>query len=102
MRQRVQPALRFGQSHEAQQLKHARAARRPIETRMHLQNFAHLLFNIVQRVQRGHGLLEHHAHAVAADGTHHIFRGVNNVRALELNAAFGVTRARIRQQAHDR
>ena len=57
-----------------------------------------LLADRLDRVERRHRLLEHHADVVAAQRAHLVFGGAENVDAVEADAA-GSAR-RIRQQAH--
>ena len=59
--------LRLAHADLEQKLEHALAGARFIHVAMQLQYLAHLLLDGVQRVERGHRLLEDHGDAVAAD-----------------------------------
>ena len=57
----AEPLLRLGEADQAQQLERARARRAAVEALVQEQHLADLLLDRVQRVQRGHRLLEDHA-----------------------------------------
>ena len=68
MRIGVEPALRLGNADLLQQLDDARARRaRRCRPLVQEQRLGDLLLDRVQRIERGHRLLEHHGDAVAAD-----------------------------------
>ncbi|RMV93094.1 hypothetical protein ALP01_200415 [Pseudomonas caricapapayae] len=53
------------------------------------ENFANLFFNRVQRVQRTHGLLKNHRHAIATQAAQLLVAGVNQVEPVITNRALG-------------
>ena len=66
------------------------------------QRLADLLLHAVQRVQRGHRLLEDHRDAVAADLAQRLFGRAEQILAVEADAAARVPRGRVRQQLEHR
>ncbi len=66
MRQIAQPALRFAQSDEMQQLDHPLAGARGAHPLVDEQHLGDLLLDRVQRVERGQRFLEDDGDAVAA------------------------------------
>ena len=67
------------------------------------QDLVHLLLDRVQRVQRGHRLLEDHRRCgCRARRSRSRSRGADQLRALEADAAAGMVRGRIGQQLQDR
>ena len=63
----VQPLLGVREADLAQQLQHARAQRRAVQRLVQGDRLAHLAPDRVQRVERGHRLLEDHAGDAAAE-----------------------------------
>ena len=61
----------------------ARARRRAGEAAMQQQNLADLLLDRVQRIERGHRLLEHDGDVVAAHAPHVAFGERQQIAALE-------------------
>ena len=98
----VQPLLRVRQADQAQQLQHPGAGLGLAHALVQRQHLADLLLDRVQRVQRGHRLLEHHRDLVAADLAQHLLRRAEQLLAAIADAALGVARAGIGQQLQDR
>ena len=67
-----------------------------------LQDLADLPLDRVERVERGHRLLEHHGDVVAAHLAHLVLVGGDQVLALEQDAAGRVMRGRVGQELQDR
>ncbi len=77
----------------------ARFSISPIYARMPADAFRHLLTDRLDRVQRGHRLLKHHADVVTAQRAHLIFAGGEDVEPVEDHVP---CRPRgIREQPHD-
>src|SRR5262245_16255335 len=68
---------------------------------MQLHDLADLLFDGMQRIERGHRLLEDDGDFFAADSAHIMQRGVQQILAREPDLARGMHRRRVRKQAHD-
>jgi hypothetical protein len=66
MRIGVDHLLGIGQMHRAHDLQHALAALSRVEVGVNFQHFADLVADPLDRIERGHRLLEHHGHAGAA------------------------------------
>ena len=62
-----EPLLRLRNADEPQQLERAQARLRAVQPLMQDQHLVDLLLDGVQRIERGHRLLEHHGDVVAAD-----------------------------------
>ena len=73
MRIALEPALRIGNADLGQHLDGARARRGAGQAAMQQQNLADLLLDRVQRIERGHRLLEHDGDVVAAHLPHLAF-----------------------------
>src|SRR5450830_644987 len=97
-----QPPLRIGDADMIEQLDDARARRLPRKPLMQQQYLADLLFDRVQRIERGHRLLEDDGDVVAADVADGGLRHGQHLAALEYDRAGGVMRRRIGQQLHHR
>ena len=82
----------------SQQLEGAGARLRVRQAAMQLQDLADLPLDRVQRVERGHRLLEHHGDVVAAHRAHLVLVGRDQVLALEQDAARRMMRRRIGQE----
>jgi hypothetical protein len=97
----LQDLLRIGQVHRGQQFEHARTARRAVARAVDLQHLVDLRADAQHRVQRRHRLLEDHRDAVAAQLAQPLGRGLQQVFAIEEDAAgTGLHMAR-REQAQD-
>ena len=95
--------LRLRQAHQAQELDDACARRGPAHSLVEIKRLGDLLLDAVERVERGHGLLEDHGDAIAPDRLERSRRRMHEILALEQDAALGVVpRDRIRQQLQDR
>ena len=66
------------------------------------ERFAQLLFDGVQRVERGHRLLENHRHAVSAQFLQPRRLSAQQLLTVEADAAVGVAGARVGQQLQHR
>jgi hypothetical protein len=97
----VQAPLGIAQADEFEQLEDARPRLAARQAAMHLQHLADLPLDGVQRVQRGHRLLEHHGDVGAADAPEALLRQGEQVRALEQDAATGMGGAPV-EEAQDR
>ena len=103
MRIGAEPVLGVGQADQPQQLDRPGARRRPAHVLVDQQGLGDLLVERVQRVQRGHRLLEDHRDPVAAHPPQPLGRGADQLLAGEPNAAFrAVRRERVRQQLQHR
>ncbi|MNN10862.1 hypothetical protein D3C81_1237980 [compost metagenome] len=76
MRIGFQALQRLANADQFQQLQRPFTGSAALEAFVNLQYFADLLFHRVQRVQRGHRLLENHRNAVAAQAAHLLLAGV--------------------------
>ena len=102
VRERVVHARRVGQVHLLDHGDDARAAFGRRQLRVFGQHLVELRAAAHDRVQRGHRLLEDHAHARAAQFAQPRFGHVHQVFALQRDAAAGAHRQALRQQAHGR
>ena len=100
VRKGVEPFLGVLQADFPQQFHRAGAALVARGQPVDFENFADLPLDPVQRIERGHRLLEHHADPRAAHARNAASLGFQQVVALEKNLAAENFRAR-RQQAHD-
>src|SRR4051794_7312810 len=98
----LQSRLRLGNADLGQEFERARPRRGPGQALMQQQDFADLLLDHVQRIERGHRLLEDDGDVVAAHVAHLAFRQRQQVAALELDRTGRMLRGRIRQQLHHR
>ncbi len=73
----------------------------PLETLVKLDNLRHLVTDRVDRVQRGHGLLENHGDLIAPDAPHPGFCELEQVFLLEQYFAAGYPAGRGRYEPHD-
>src|SRR5262249_12876299 len=98
----AEPGLRLGNADLGEQLDRARARRGSGEPLVQQQDLADLLLDGVERIERGHRLLEDDGDVVAAHVADLRFRQVDELAALEADRAGRVVRGRIRQQLQDR
>jgi hypothetical protein len=91
--------LDAGEPDQAQQLDGSLARLSRAHAPVQLQRLADLLFDGMQRVQRGHRLLEDHADAIAAHRSQLGLVGGQQVGTVEQHAPARVARLRIGQQA---
>jgi hypothetical protein len=82
-----QDLLRIGQVHRGQQFEHARTPRRAVARAVDLEHLVDLRADAQHRVQRRHRLLEDHRDAVAAQLAQPFGRGLQQVFAIEDDAA---------------
>ncbi len=102
MRIAAEAPLRVGYADLGQHLDGARARRLTGEAAMEQQDFADLLLDGVQRVERGHRLLEHDGDVVAAHLPHVAFGQLQKFAVLEGDGPRRMPRRRVRQQFEDR
>ena len=102
MRIAGEPALRIGNADLAEHLDSAGASGGAGQAAVQQQNLADLLLDRVQRVERGHRLLEHDGDVVAAHAPHVAVRQAQQFAALEGDGAGRMPRRRIGQQLEDR
>src|SRR5690606_2945636 len=94
--------LRALQAHQAQQFQSAGARLRPAHAAVQHQGLADLPVDGVQRIERGHRLLEDDADAVAAHLAQGRLVGADQLAPVQAHAAARVPRLRIRQELQDR
>ena len=95
------PVLRVADADFLQKLQRPLPRRAVRHAAMDFQDLAHLHLDRMQRIERGHRLLENDGDAVAANVPDLGFRGAQQVLAFKKDLARGVMRAR-RQQSQDR
>ena len=98
----AEPAFRVADADEVEKLERAGARLAVGQAAMQLQDLADLPLDGVERVERGHRLLEHHGDVVAAHAAHLVLVGGDQVLALEQDAAGRVMRGRVGQELEDR
>ena len=98
----VQALLGLLQAHQVQQLEGARARRCPAHAPMQHQGLADLPLDGVQRIERGHRLLEDDADAIAAHLPQRRLVGADQLAAVQADAAARVPRLGIGQQLEQR
>ncbi len=91
---------RTGNAHALQQRHRMRARGLAAQAQVMAQRLGHLAADAVHGVQRRHRLLEHHGHAVAAQAAQRVLVHVQQLLAVELDAA--VHLGMLWQQAHQR
>ena len=94
----VEPAGGVGDADLVEQLEGAAARGGAAETLVQDQHLVDLPLDRVQRVERGHRLLEDHRDAVAAHGEQLARRRADQLAALEADAAAGMAGRRIGQE----
>ena len=102
MRIGIDHLLGIGQMHRAHDLEHALAPLLRIERGVDLQHLADLVADPLDRIERGHRLLEHHGHAGAAGGAQLGIRFGGEFLALQPHRAGLDVHRVLRQQAHHR
>ena len=98
----VEPLFGVPQADLAQELQGLRPRPLAREALVQEQRLAHLPGDRVQRVQRGHRLLEDHGDAVAAHPAHDILARAHELLAVEADAPRGVRGRRIGQKLEQR
>ena len=98
----VEPRRRLGDADLFEQLERALARGVARQALVQDQDLVHLPLDGVQRIERGHRLLEDHRHAVAAHRQKLACRRADQLAALEFYAAGGMARHRIGQELQDR
>ena len=102
MRIAGEPGFRIGNADLRQQFQRPCPRHRAANAAVQLQNLADLRLDGVQRIERGHRLLEDDRNVVAADAADLALRQVEQFAALEADGAGGMRRGRIGQQLQDR
>jgi len=92
----------IGNADMAEQFDTPGAGRAAPHVLMLAQWLGQLAAHAVQRIERGHRLLENHPHAVAANALHFFFRGAEQVASLQADAAAGRMKPITLDQSHDR
>ena len=88
---------RVGQCHHVEQLQGALAGGAFAHAPMYEEDLAELLLDGVQRIERGHRLLEHHADAFAADLQHVVLGRANHLLAVDPDRPPGMARVLVGQ-----
>ena len=96
------PRLRFGNADLGEHFEGPLASGGAGEPAMQQQDFADLLFDGVQRIERGHRLLKDDGDVVAAHAPHLALRERQQIVALEGDAAGRMIRRRVGQELEDR
>src|SRR5579862_2048918 len=102
MRVTLESALRIGNADLGEHFQRARAGRRSGEAAVQEQDFADLLLDRVQRIERGHRLLKHDADVVAAHPPHLALAQPQQVLAVVIDRPGGMLRRRVGQEPQDR
>ena len=84
--------MRFRNTDQLKQLQCTRCGCFATQAFVQGQHLVDLLFDAVQRVERGHGLLKDHGDAVAADAAQLVLVQFEQVLPCVVNAAAGVLR----------
>src|SRR4051794_27542517 len=95
-----QPPFGIRDAAQAEQLDNALARGRAGYAAVQKENFADLLLDSVERVERAHRLLEDNRDVVAAHFSDVALRKTEQLLSLEVNRARGMARCRIRQELH--
>ena len=90
----IEPARGIADADQGQQFEGAGARLLAAQALVQFEDFADLPRDRVQRVERGHRLLEHHGDVVAADLAHRVLVGADQVLAVEQDLAGGMMRRR--------
>ncbi len=93
---------RIGDADFVEQLDHALACGHFEQPAMHREHLADLPLDRVQRIERGHRLLEDHRDLVAAHGANVVLGEREKIAALEQDLAGGMRSGGIGQQLQDR
>ena len=96
----IQAPRGIGNAHALQQGQGLAASRCTAHAAVQPQGLGHLVPNAVHGVQRRHGLLEHHADAVAAQAAQRAVVQPHQLLPIQKNAATGLRG--VGQQAHER
>ena len=99
MRVAPDPLGGFRDANQIQEPDDLGAGLAPVHAAMKDHCFGDLFAHGVQRIERGHGFLEHHTDAIPAHAAHLVLAVAKEVFTAERNAA--VAPAVFRQQAHD-
>ena len=102
MRIGVDHLLGIRQMHRAHDLQHALAALSLVEVGVNLQHFADLVADPLDRIERGHRLLEHHGHTRAADRAQLGVRFRGQLLALQPDRTGLDLHCVLRQETHHR
>ncbi|MNC51101.1 hypothetical protein D3C75_1003800 [compost metagenome] len=102
MGQGLEALVRFRDANQFEQFEGAPGGGLAAHAFMQGENFVDLLFDVVQRVERGHRLLEDHRNAVAANALQGLLVLLQQVLAFVADAAAGVAGQGVGQQAQER
>ena len=102
MRIGLEPSLGVVDADFLEQIEHARARLLVRHPAVNLQHLAHLLFDRVQRIERGHRLLEDHRDLVAPDVAERARIEGQEVHAVEADTARRMRRGGVGQEPQDR
>ncbi len=97
MRIALQARFGIGNADLRQQFERARPRRLPADAAVQRKDLGNLRLDRVQRIERGHRLLEDDRDVVAADFTHLVFSRLQKIAAAEPDAAGGMRGGRIGQ-----
>ncbi|RMS50537.1 hypothetical protein ALP65_04624 [Pseudomonas aeruginosa] len=93
---------RLGDADQLEQFENSRAGLGATQALVQGEDLGELLLDGMQRIERGHGFLEDHGDAVAADPAQAPFRELEQILALVVDAACWVAGDGVGQQAQDR
>src|SRR6266403_4750272 len=102
MRIAGKPRFRFRNADLREQLDGPRPCPLAANSAVKLQDLAYLGLDRMQRIERGHRLLEDDRNIVAANAANFVFRQLQQFAPLELNAARGMRCGRVWQKLQDR
>ncbi|MNF98852.1 hypothetical protein D3C84_817270 [compost metagenome] len=102
MGQGLEALVRLGDADHLQQFQGAFGRHLAAQALVDAQHLVDLLFDRVQRIERGHRLLEDHCNPVATDVADGFFLQVQQVLPGILDGAGGMAGERVGQQAQDR
>src|SRR6516225_3035368 len=102
MRITVKPRFGLGNADLGKQFERPLSRHRGADIVVQVQHLADLVLDRVQRIERGHRLLENNRNVVAADAANLVLRQRQQVATVEADAAGGMGGCRIRQQFQDR
>ena len=102
MRECRQPLFRLADPDLMKKFQHPGTRAIAFQTLMQCQDLANLSLDRVQRIERGHRLLEDHGDVVAAHRAELWLAGGHQVTTVEKDLAGGVAGGGIRQEFEDR
>ncbi len=102
MRVGAEPLLRFANTDLLEELQRSRAGGRTLELLVDFQDFADLLLDRVQRIERCHRLLEDHGDVVAADMPELVVARLQEILPVEEDFAARMACGGVGQELQDR